>query len=358
MALRLDKNTDLVLNVHLQPSGKPVSIQPSLGLYFTDKPATLYPILLQLEADKQLDIPPGENNFVITDEFILPVDVDLLAIYPHAHYLGKEMLALAALPDGATKTLIHIKKWNLNWQAVYTYAKAVPLPAGTEISMRYTYDNSKDNLTNPNDPPKRVVAGNRSSDEMAHLWLQVLPRHFAAGGVDPRKRLQEAMARHNVDKDPGDFSAQYNLGAMLQARGEVRQAVEHYQLAVQIKPEDATANNALGGALLATGHVDEAILRLTTSIKARPDNFDAHYNLGYAYAAREKFSEAAEEFRTAARLNPEDANAEANLGGALAAAGKFMESRPHLERALKLDPKNSLARENLDQVKRALASPQ
>ena len=51
MALRLDKGTDLVLNVHLQPSGKPETIQPTIGLYFTDQPATKFPMLLQLEND-------------------------------------------------------------------------------------------------------------------------------------------------------------------------------------------------------------------------------------------------------------------------------------------------------------------
>src|SRR2546430_2312939 len=94
MALRLDKDTDLVLNIHLQPSGKPETIQPSLGLYFTDKHATLFPVLLQLENDRQLDIPPGQKHFVVTDKFTLPVDVDLLAIYPHARSeerrVGKE----------------------------------------------------------------------------------------------------------------------------------------------------------------------------------------------------------------------------------------------------------------------------
>ena len=66
MALRLDKGTDLVLNTHLQPSGKPETIQPSIGIYFTDKPATEHPMLLQLECDSQLDIPPGDDNFVVT----------------------------------------------------------------------------------------------------------------------------------------------------------------------------------------------------------------------------------------------------------------------------------------------------
>ena len=93
MALRLDKGTDLVLNTHLQPSGKAERIQPSIGIYFTDKPATEHPMLLQLECDSQLDIPPGEKSFVVNDDFTLPVDVDLLAIYPHAHYLGRELEA-------------------------------------------------------------------------------------------------------------------------------------------------------------------------------------------------------------------------------------------------------------------------
>jgi Flp pilus assembly protein TadD len=358
MALRLDKGNDLVLNVHMQPSGKVETVQPTLGLYFTDKPATLHPLLLQLDGDKQLNIPPGEEDFVVTDEFTLPVDVDLMAIYPHAHYLGKEMLALAKFPDGTVKTLIHIEKWDLNWQAVYTYETQVALPRGTKISMRFTYDNSEENEANPNHPPKRVVAGNSSKDEMAHLWLQVLPRASTDKNVDPRMPLQEAMARHKIERDAGDFSAQYNLGAMLQIRGEIAEALEHYKVAAQLRPDDPVANNALGGALLATGNVQEAIAHLELSLKERPDNFDAHYNLGNAFAALEKFSQAEMEFRAAVRLNPEDSNAEANLGGALAAAGRFAESKPHLERALRLDPNNSLARENLEQVKNALANPQ
>src|SRR4030095_239396 len=57
MSWRIDKGTDLVLNMHLQPSGKHELIQPSIGLYFSDKPTTRFPMLLQLERDGALDIP-------------------------------------------------------------------------------------------------------------------------------------------------------------------------------------------------------------------------------------------------------------------------------------------------------------
>jgi tetratricopeptide (TPR) repeat protein len=358
MALRLDAGTDLVLNIHLQPSGKAEWVQPSLGLYFTEQAATRFPMLLQLENDRKLDIPPGEKNFLVTDEFTLPEDVQLLAIYPHAHYVGKDLQAFAKLPEGTQKSLIHIPAWDLNWQAVFRYEAPVELPAGTVISMRYRYDNSDENIRNPNMPPKRVVGGNRASDEMAHLWLQVLPPSNLGDTGDPRRILQEAMARHNVDKNPSDFEAHYNLGAMLQGRGDLTGAEKQYALALSIRPGDATVNNAIAGANLAAGHPDAAVTYLQTALRSRPDYFDARYNLGTALAMQNNFAAAVDEFRAAVLLNPQDANAEANLGAAFAELRNWKEARIHLEKALAIDPALANARDNLEQVKRELPNDQ
>jgi len=345
MALRLDKDTDLVLNTHLQPSGKRETLQPTLGLYFTDKPATL-----QMENDGMLNIPSGDKAFVVTDEFVLPVDVDALAIYPHAHYLGKDMSATATLPDGSVKTLIHIANWDLNWQAVYRYAQPVSLPSGTKISMRFTYDNSAENIRNPNHPPQMVRAGNRATDEMAHLWIQVLPRESAGSGIDPRVLIQEAMARHMLEKNPEDFAAHYNLGALLQMRGDLPGSIANFQAAVALRVQDPTANNALGAVLLAAERPAEAVPHLKVALQNRPDYFDAHYNLGNALAAQGDFAGALGEFRAAVKLNPEDANAEANLGSALAETGNRQEAKAHYLRALRLNPNLEYARENLQQL--------
>jgi Flp pilus assembly protein TadD len=355
MALRLDKDTDLVLNTHLQPSGKRETIQPSLGLYFTDKPATLHPMLLQMENDGALDIPAGAKDFLVSDDFTIPVDVDVLAIYPHAHYLGSDLQALAIFPDGSEKSLIHIRRWDLNWQAVFRYAQPVSLPAGTKVSMRFVYDNSAENVRNPNHPPQRVKGGNRAVDEMAHLWLQVLPKQ--GGGSDPRALIQEVMARHNLQRNPEDFEAQYNLAALLQMRGQLNESISHFLQAVRIRPGDAIANNALGAALLAAGRVRESIQPLAAALKARPDYFDAHYNLGNALASQGDFSQALAHFRAAVRLNPEDSSAEANLGSALAETGNRPEARLHFQRALKLNPQNELARENLQLLIDPASSP-
>jgi tetratricopeptide (TPR) repeat protein/mono/diheme cytochrome c family protein len=356
LALRLDKGTDLVLNVHLQPSGKPETLQPTIGLYFTDQPATKFPMLLQLQNDAKLDIPAGEKNFVVSDELTLPIDADLLAIYPHAHYLGRDLQATATLPDGSTSTLIHIPQWDLNWQGVYRYAEPMFLPKGTTVSMRYVYDNSEQNTRNPNYPPERVRGGNRSKDEMAHLWLQMLPRNFDPKAGDPRMQLQESLARHDIRNNPADFEAHYNLASMLQARGNAADAIAEYQASLRIRPQDATANNALGAALIASGQPDRAMVYLQAAARTSPEYFDAHYNLGNALASAGDFPGAAEQFAAAVRIKPDDADAHANLGSALAELGRFAEAKAQFEHALAINPAHALAQENLQHLQSAMGN--
>ena len=358
MAFRLDPGDDLVLNMHLQPSGKRETIDPTIGLYFTDKPATQFPFLLELQNDAALDIPPGVADFEVNDELTLPTEVQLLAIYPHAHYLGKKLLATVTYPDGTSKPLIQISRWDLNWQAVYYYQGEVVLPAGTRVSMHYVYDNSVGNPANPFHPPQRVKGGNRTTDEMAHLWLQVLPHGSATPPEEARLKLQEAITRHDVARNPGDFSSQYNLAAVLQDMGNFEEALSHYQAAIRLRPSDAVANNGLGAILLAMGNPGEAATPLLRAIQAKPEYAAAHYNLGNAYASVGQFDSAAREFAAAVRLKPDDSMAEANLGAALAEIGNLEEAKRHLNRALQLNPQNSVAMDDLEEVKRRQASRQ
>ena len=80
-----------------------------MGLFFADRPPAGVPLqLMRLDADHALDIPPGAKDFVVSDDFELPVHVDLLAVYPHAHFVARTIEATATLPDGTTKWLIRI----------------------------------------------------------------------------------------------------------------------------------------------------------------------------------------------------------------------------------------------------------
>ncbi|HLH42021.1 MAG TPA: tetratricopeptide repeat protein [Bryobacteraceae bacterium] len=350
LAWRLDPGDDLVLNTHLRPSGKPEQVRPSIGLYFTDKPQTKYPMLVQLEHDGALNIPPGARDFLVSDDFKLPLDADVLAVYPHAHYLGRRLEGYATLPDGTRKWLIRILDWDQNWQTVYRYREPLFLPKGTTISMRFHYDNSAMNARNPNQPPRRVEAGNRATDEMGHLWLQVLPR----GAGDRRLELDEALMRHRLEKYPNDFRAHMILGALLLARADGGAATSIAEAAVRIEPKDADARNLLGSALIAVGRTPEAIAQFHQAIALRPNFINAHFNLANALARSARWQEAMSEYNRVLAAYPNDSLAKQRFaamlvqyGDALRSRGKRSEAADQYGRALSLDPKNEAARARL-----------
>ena len=379
MGWKLDPGSDLIVNLHLQPTGKPESVDVAVGLYFAHQPPKRFPMLLQLEHDGALDIPPGDAHFVVTDHLKLPIAVDLLAIYPHAHYLGKQIDAWAQLPDGTRRALIRINDWNINWQATYTYRDPIPLPAGTTVEMRITYDNTDNNPRNPTRPPKRVHGGNRSIDEMGHVWLQVLPK--AVGDDDPRLLLQKAVMLRRIEKYPADFVAHFNLGAVLQAMGKFDEALPYLDQALLIQPNSATAHNNRGVSLLMTDKIDPAIQEfqksltlnpeyqnarfnlsralvakgdskaalneLTIYLKAVPDDAQAHEITGRIYASAGNLPEALPHLRKAVELKPNDSALQTNLGAALAMAGNLKEAITAFENALKVDPTNQAAKDNL-----------
>jgi Flp pilus assembly protein TadD len=386
MGWKLDPGSDLIVNLHLQPTGKPETVDVAVGLYFADRPAKRFPMLVQLEHDGALDIPPGASRFVVTDHLKLPIAVDVLAIYPHAHYLGKQIDAWAELPGGGRRALLRINDWDINWQATYTYRDPVSLPAGTTVAMRITYDNSENNPRNPSHPPKRVHGGNRSIDEMGHVWLQVLPK--AAGEDDPRLALQQAVMLRRIEKYPADFVAHFNLGAVLQAMGKFDEAIPYLNQAILMKPASATATNNLAVSLLMTDKIDQAIQEFRKSLtldpgyqdarfnlaraliakgdaegalaelliylKAVPDDAQAHETAGRIYASAGNIAQALPHLRRAVELQPNDSAMETNLGAALAMAGNFQEAITAFETALKADPSNQTARENLARAREGL----
>lgn len=175
LAHTVAKGTDLVIQIHYHPSGKPETDQSSIGLTFGEAPDKgLAGMVL---GSRNIDLAPGAAHQVVTDSAVVPEDVELIGITPHAHLLCREMKVDAYLPDGKTEPLIWIKDWDFNWQGQYRYASPVSLPKGTRIEMRYIYDNSAANPHNPSNPPRRVTFGEQTTNEMAVLFLQVvLPR--------------------------------------------------------------------------------------------------------------------------------------------------------------------------------------
>jgi Flp pilus assembly protein TadD len=338
MPWRLDPGNDLILNMHLKPSGKPETLDGEVGLYFADSPPASQPMLIALERDDKLDIPAGDANFVVEDSLKLPIAVKVLGVYPHAHYLGHDLEGWAILPSGKKQWLIWIRNWDIDRQSIYRYREPLVLPAGTVLHMRYSYDNSAGNGHNPHSPPVRVRAGNRSVDEMGHLWLQVLPVDSQPGGPDPRLKLEEAWMRNRVSKTPDDAISLYNLGAAMAAQGKFHEAAEVYGHLLQAAPADERALTAMGVALDGEGNWGAAEQQFRAAATAHPSACNARFNLAILELKHQEMKSAEEDFRALMAACTPDADMHEGLAQTLAAEGRGDQAAAEFGAALKENP--------------------
>ncbi|MBS1707889.1 MAG: cytochrome c [Armatimonadetes bacterium] len=168
----LKPGTKIVLQVHYNKSGKEEIDQTKIGLYFL-KGQVKAPAKIAWLANPLINIAPGDNHATFTQTVTLPADAVLYNVMPHMHKLGKAMKATAVFADGTKKVLVDVPDWDFNWQLVYAFKQPMSLPKGTKIVIEATYDNSTANPFNPNNPPKRVTWGERTSDEMMLLVATV-----------------------------------------------------------------------------------------------------------------------------------------------------------------------------------------
>ena len=341
LAWRLDPGVDLVLQLHMVPSGTVERFRARIGLHFADRPPErgTFAILLR---DDGIDIPAGMTGYTIEDSFTLPVPVDVLGIYPHAHYLGKKMRVTATPPGRSVEWLLRIDDWDFNWQGMYRYAEPLRLPAGTTISMEFTYDNSASNVRNPNVPPRRVVSGNRSSDEMGNLALQLEPLNR-----DDLTLLREAQWLDMLEDDPDDPAAHFNLGVEYARRGMPAEAAAHYERVIRAEPLDQAAHFALAGTYVKLKELSRAVLHYEQVLRINPRKAEAHFLLGWVLADQGRMEQGAEHLEQAIDIAPDHAMAHYRLGVVRAGQGDSTRAAKHFREALRLKPDLAAARKRL-----------
>jgi len=196
VGVALDRSADLVVQLHLHPTGKVETDQSKIALYLAKKPTkrviSRAPLLL---GTLVIEIPPGESRYRTGSSVTLPVDCTLNSVFPHMHMIGKEMKITATLPDKSVKPLIWIKDWNFFWQDSYVYREPVKLPKGTRVTIEAYYDNSAGNPFNPHRPPQRVLFGNDTTDEMCFALFQTV-----ADGKGAQRRMGGSMMRQFMEE--------------------------------------------------------------------------------------------------------------------------------------------------------------
>src|SRR5262245_22227456 len=348
LAWRLDPGTDLVVELHLQPTGKRERIEPSIGLFFTNDPPERTPGMLRL-GRQNIDIPAGDRSYIISDSFTLPVDVEVLALQPHAHYRARHVIGTATLPDGSKKSLIDIPDWDFRWQQVYRFVTPVKLPKGSTIAMRYEYDNSSDNPRNVTQPPQRVVWGQRSADEMGDLWFQVLTTNdhdldTLLAAFRPKVIAEDIIGYEaRIRAEPNTAALHDDVALLYLDEGRVANAVDHFRRALALKPESAAAHYNLGTALTLAGNLDDAIRSYEQALRLRPDYGLAHNNLGAILFQRGQLEPATVHLKEAIRLDPNNADALDNLGRLNRQIGDATGARQLFERATRARPEWPMA---------------
>lgn len=386
LSWRLDAGADLVLQMYMVPSGKPELVRPSAELFFSTDGPSARAVLVRL-GSTNIDIPAGARSHAVEDLFELPVAVQVLGIAPHAHYLAREIESFAELPSGSRIPLLTIKEWNFRWQDDYRYVVPVRLPASSRIRTRVVYDNTPENLSNPNVPPRRVVYGPSTADEMGDVWLQVVPesasdaaqlaRVVAAREIsaqssgyrrlsssvpeDPMPRLtlatlhlQAGRLAEAIDeldsvlsRAPSLTLAIYNRGIAFQRAGRLTEAARDFHAALVRDPRYAEAEHALGHVRRVEGKRREAQRHFSNAVEMWPEFGDGWNSLATARAAENDIDGAVSAYRRALAVSPEHREALNNLGILLARRGQLSEAIVLLERAVAAYPDDHASRQNL-----------
>ena len=165
---------------HIHASGEEITSASEIALWFYPKgqEPTKRSYLVGFTGLKNgtagLDIPP--NSIAYTEGYnVLKENTLITNFQPHFHLRGKAMMVEAILPDGRSEVVSYVKDFNFNWMTNYIYEEdASPVyPKGTIIHVTAYYDNTRANKSNP-DPDQWVGYGDRTVDEMAHAWMNVV----------------------------------------------------------------------------------------------------------------------------------------------------------------------------------------
>ena len=168
-ALRLAKGTKLMFELHYTPNGTKTKDRSSVGITFAKK-SPKYELQMNSFVNESIRVPAHDPHYRADATFRFRADARIISFVPHMHWRGKSYFYEAIYPDGRRETLLTVPRWDFNWQSVYQFKEPVKMPKGTRIHSIAHWDNSRNNLLNP-DPSKDVRFGLQTWEEMMVGWV-------------------------------------------------------------------------------------------------------------------------------------------------------------------------------------------
>ncbi|MEK6323968.1 MAG: cytochrome c [Acidobacteriota bacterium] len=178
----------LIFQVHYTPNGQPGKDRSSVGLIFSRTPVEKRVITAGAFA-RTLAIPPGDPNYEAKASFEFKDDSHIDSLHPHMHFRGKDFDYRLVYPDGTSKLLLSVPRWDFGWQMTYFFKEPVAAPKGSRLECVAHFDNSAKNKFNP-DPTKLVSWGPQTWDEMMIGYLD-----YTIDKQDLRSKLPESGSK-------------------------------------------------------------------------------------------------------------------------------------------------------------------
>jgi len=201
-AKKIPAGSTIIFQMHYTPNGSPQTDRSAIGLTFMDEKDVTHVLATTSVGENDFVIPAGEPNHKVTGRRTLSRDTTMVSMFPHTHVRGKAFRYEAFYPDGTKEVLLDVPFYDFNWQNYYIFREPKVLPKGTELVTTAWYDNSEDNLHNP-DPTVDVTWGDQTWEEMMIGFYDIsFPIEELEGLLKENEELikkQEAEAKAKAD---------------------------------------------------------------------------------------------------------------------------------------------------------------
>lgn len=237
----------LVFQMHYTPTGTEQVDRTEVGLVLADPKKELKEVKLTIAVNTDFRIPPGAPDYEVPAGHDFKHDTMLHAMIPHMHYRGKSFRFTAQYPDGSKEVLLDVPHYDFNWQIAYMLQKPKLLPKGTVVMCSGHFDNSEDNLNNP-DPTKEIHWGDQTWDEMMLGSMVVsVPENVTRGEYPKVERVADDPSvcdvtfRFRPGGDANSIEAVYLAGSFNDwnpkgRRMDKRDVDGYYRTTLRLKP--------------------------------------------------------------------------------------------------------------------------
>jgi len=174
MARFVPAGSKLMFEMHYTPNGTAQSDRSSIAIVFVEPEQVKRQLSVVVIADTTFEIPPHAEAHQVEASYTFDEDSLLYAFSPHMHLRGDKFRYVATYPDGTTEILLDVPHFDFNWQLDYMLAEPKRIPEGTRIDCTASFDNSEQNLANP-DPTDTVRWGDQTWQEMMIGALAIAP---------------------------------------------------------------------------------------------------------------------------------------------------------------------------------------